>query len=265
MNNRIVLLSALALGLLTGGCRKEPIYELTDVSVLPPSPNKDQPKTNEQYVSVLHANLFQSGMDANDLYRMGQCIESIGDKELAREVIISNFMNRPGVIMPTDAEMRSDIDAFVVDTYRRFLVREHDEGRTVGDSRQPGLLQLGRSGREQCRRDQRRVRVGRVDEAAAELLHHHHRLDGAKAHAALRFGNREAGQPEAGQFGVDSAGGAARARDRVAAVEGEALLNPARDGFAQRELFRREIEVHRVQLPSTVCATMLRCTSLEPP
>ena len=127
MNSRIVLLSALALGLLTGGCRKEPIYELTDVSVLPPSPNKDQPKTNEQYVSVLHANLFQSGMDANDLYRMGQCIESIGDKELAREVIISNFMNRPGVIMPTDAEMRSDIDAFVVDTYRRFLVRDPSE------------------------------------------------------------------------------------------------------------------------------------------
>lgn len=114
----------LALFVALTSCKKEPIYELNDVGILPPSANKDQPKTNEQYVAILHANLFQNGLSANELYGIGQCIESIGDKELAREVIISNFMNKPGVIIPSDSTMRADIDAFVVDTYRRFLVRE---------------------------------------------------------------------------------------------------------------------------------------------
>lgn len=113
--------------LLFGSCSKEPIYELNDVGILPSSANKDQPKTNEQYVSILHANLFQDGLSANEVYGIGQCIESIGDKELAREVIISNFMNKPGVIIPSDTVMRADIDAFIVETYRRFLVRDPSE------------------------------------------------------------------------------------------------------------------------------------------
>jgi len=117
----------LLLLLLGISCSKEPIYELNDVGILPPSANKDQPKTNEQYVAILHANLFQNGLSANELYGIGQCIESIGDKELAREVIISNFMNKPGVILPSDSTMRADIDAFTVETYRRFLVRDPSE------------------------------------------------------------------------------------------------------------------------------------------
>ena len=122
------LLLALTLVLVATGCRKEPIYELDQVDLRPPSPDKDQLKTNEEYAAILHANLFQTGLPANALFELGQCIESIGDKELAREVIISNFMNRPGVLLPTDSAMRADIDAFVIDTYRRFLVRDPNEG-----------------------------------------------------------------------------------------------------------------------------------------
>ncbi|MBK7555729.1 MAG: hypothetical protein IPI55_14330 [Flavobacteriales bacterium] len=66
-------------------------------------------------------------MSANELYELDQCIQSIGDKELAREVIISNFMNKPGVIIPDDATMRANIDAFIIETYNRFLVRQPTE------------------------------------------------------------------------------------------------------------------------------------------
>ena len=125
---RYVTARCLLAAAVLSACSKEPIYELTDVGVLPPSANKDQPKTNEQYVSILYANLFQDGLNANEVYGIGQCIESIGDKELAREVIIGNFMSRPGVLLPTDSAMRADIDAFVIDTYRRFLVRDPNEG-----------------------------------------------------------------------------------------------------------------------------------------
>ena len=117
----------LAILFLLPSCRKDRIYEVEPLPVLPPSPNKDKEKTNEQYAAILHANLFQTALSANELFELGQCIESIGDKELAREVIISNFMNEPDVIIPSDSVMRADIDAFVNATYERFLVREPTE------------------------------------------------------------------------------------------------------------------------------------------
>ena len=84
---------------------------------------KNKIKSDQQYVAILHANLFQEALSANDIFNISQAIESIGDKEIAREVIISNFMNKPGVILPTDKLMREDVDAFIVDVYNRFLVR----------------------------------------------------------------------------------------------------------------------------------------------
>ena len=115
------------LGLLATGCRKERIYEVNEVQLRAPSANKDKLKTSEEYVAILHANLFQTALSANEVYQLAQCIESIGDKELAREVIISNFMNKPGVIIPTDEVMRADIDVFTRATYARFLVRTPSE------------------------------------------------------------------------------------------------------------------------------------------
>lgn len=117
------LLPLIAVALLLGACRKDPLYELNDLHVLPVGANKDRLKSNEQYMAVLHANLFQTALSANELYKLHQCVESIGDKEVAREVIISNFMNKPGVIIPSDEEMRADVDAFIIATYERFLVR----------------------------------------------------------------------------------------------------------------------------------------------
>lgn len=124
-----LLLSSTALGLtmLLSSCTKELEYELNDVQLNPPGTIKDNEKTNQQYAAILHANLFQNAMSANELYELDQCIQSIGDKELAREVIISNFMNKPGVIIPDDATMRANIDAFVIETYNRFLVRQPTE------------------------------------------------------------------------------------------------------------------------------------------
>ena len=54
-------------------------------------------------------------------------MESIGDKELAREVVISNFMNRPEIILPSNDFMRNETDAFLNETYERFFVRQATE------------------------------------------------------------------------------------------------------------------------------------------
>lgn len=129
MKLKTILSLALMSSLIFSGCKKETdrMFEVNDVPILPPSAGKVKQKTNEQFVAILHANLFQTALSANQIFDISQCIESIGDKELAREVIISNFFNKPGVILPTKAEMVGDIDKFTVDTYNRFLVRNPTE------------------------------------------------------------------------------------------------------------------------------------------
>ncbi len=114
--------------LLFTGCKKEVfVYEVDPVDLSQGAGDKDREKSNQEYAAILHANLFQTALSPGDLYEIDQCIQSIGDKQLAREVIISNFMNKPGVIIPTDTAMRADPDAFITDTYRRFLVRDPSE------------------------------------------------------------------------------------------------------------------------------------------
>ncbi|NNE54551.1 MAG: hypothetical protein HKN32_00925 [Flavobacteriales bacterium] len=104
---------------------------MNDVELYPNNAGKDKLKTNEQYVAILHANLFQTALSANEIFEINNCIESIGDKELAREVIISNFMNKDGVQIPTIEEMNLDIDAFIEDTFVRFYVRFPSEAERL--------------------------------------------------------------------------------------------------------------------------------------
>ncbi len=127
---------------------------------------------------------------------------------------------------------------------RALLVREHDERRRVGDLRQPLITYRDIGRREQRRRDQRTVCIRRVDEPAAELFHHDHRIDRAEAHAALRLGHRQAGEAELGELGVDLTRLAAGLRELVAALEAEAFVHPATHRVAQRFLIGCEVEIH---------------------
>ncbi len=126
MGFRIFLL-ILVFGLFIASCEKEPIYEVNEVELLPSNASKTKLKSDQQYVSILYANLFQTALSSGNLFEVSQCIQSVGDKVLVREVIISNYMNRPTVQLPTDAEMRDSLDAFITNTYNRFLVRNPSE------------------------------------------------------------------------------------------------------------------------------------------
>lgn len=131
LNSRFVLFLGAIIAL--AGCRKEPetSFIVNQVELYPTGAGKEKLKTNEQYVAILHANLFQTALSANEIFEINLCIESIGDKELAREVIISNFMNEPGVLIPSVEEMNADLDTFIEDTFIRFLVRYPTEAEKL--------------------------------------------------------------------------------------------------------------------------------------
>lgn len=107
------------------GCRPEPeaSFELQGLEVTPGFAVKDRLKTNEQWVAIVHTNLFQSAMSANDLYNAARVFESIGDQSLAREVLLSNFFNQPNLNLMTRDEMLENLDAFLDETYLRFYTR----------------------------------------------------------------------------------------------------------------------------------------------
>lgn len=108
-----------------GSCKKEipAIFDVNELDVTPDNALKDKLKTPEQYVTVAYANLFQKALSISELLEITDVITSIGDKEIAREVLISNFMNKSDVILPTDAEMRGNVEAFVEEAHKRFFVR----------------------------------------------------------------------------------------------------------------------------------------------
>ncbi|OUV69527.1 MAG: hypothetical protein CBC83_10185 [Flavobacteriales bacterium TMED123] len=119
----------LCFSLVFSACKKEEeiIYDVNPVNTNSYNSGKDKLKSISQYISILYANLFQKALSANELVEISNCIMSIGDKEVANEIILSNFMNKTGVIMPSDSVMRADIDAFLEETYSRFFIRNISE------------------------------------------------------------------------------------------------------------------------------------------
>jgi hypothetical protein len=110
------------------------------------------------------------------------------------------------------------------------------------------------------------LRQGLEHDAAAQLFHHHHGVDGALAQAAVLFGHCEGGQAQLGQLAVGGAVEAAGGDDGAAALEVVALVHPLAHGVAQLLLVVGKIEIHvLVSSAQHRLATMLRCTSFEPP
>tara|TARA_B110000881_G_C18549307_1_gene503118 strand:+ start:1065 stop:1541 length:477 start_codon:yes stop_codon:yes gene_type:complete len=113
--------------LLISSCVKDDVYELNEVLANSYNANKNKLKSSNQFISILHANLFQKALSANELVEISRCIESIGDKEVAHEIVLSNFMNKEGVIIPSDSLMRDDLNVFIEESYKRFFVRDITE------------------------------------------------------------------------------------------------------------------------------------------
>jgi len=124
-----LFLLSICISLVFTSCKKEEdiTYSVNQVNADSYNSGKDKLKSISQYISIVYANLFQKALPANELVEISNCIISIGDKEVANEIILSNFMNKTGVIMPSDSLMRSDVNTFLEETYKRFFIRDITE------------------------------------------------------------------------------------------------------------------------------------------
>lgn len=103
------------------------IYEIDTIPVYQTAADKTKQKTSTQYTSILYADLFKKSISGIDLDEISQLSLSVGDKQLVNEMIIGNYMKTTGVVIPTSADMKSNIDKFIDDTYIRFYLRKPTE------------------------------------------------------------------------------------------------------------------------------------------
>ena len=131
------LIVLLATGYLLSSCTKEkkidreliynPVYEIDTVNLYGSNVEKTKQKSSTQYLSILYGNLFKKTISGNQLTDLSEFILSVGDKQLANDIITNAAIKAPGLIIPTDAEMRANIDKFITDTYVRFYLRKPTE------------------------------------------------------------------------------------------------------------------------------------------
>jgi len=103
------------------------VYAIDDVEITPVNSSKDKAKSHSQYISILYANMFQKAIGPNQMLEALKAIESIGDKQVAYDMLVSKYMNDPDVKLPSMEFMRNDPETFVRETYTRFLVRQPTE------------------------------------------------------------------------------------------------------------------------------------------
>lgn len=51
----------------------------------------------------------------------------ISTQQVAYDILVSKYMNDAEVVLPTQEEMIADPDQFIIDTYKRFFIREPTE------------------------------------------------------------------------------------------------------------------------------------------
>lgn len=123
---KALLIPFLLLLLLAPSCKKdkEYIYEVDDVTAKPEKPSKPSVKTTTEFISIAYSDLYGKTIGNNELVNLSVCYNGFGDKKLVEEIIIKNFLKDPSVKMPTLSEMKADVNAFVIKTYKKFYARE---------------------------------------------------------------------------------------------------------------------------------------------
>lgn len=131
----IKLILLLSICCLLTACKKETeiitqpvvdnyVYNINPEDIYQSNVEKTKEKTSEQYISILYTDLFQTTIPQTSLQNLAEVRQAIGDKQMVDELIINNFINGQSIDIPTNAEMRTDIENFIKTTYIRFFLRE---------------------------------------------------------------------------------------------------------------------------------------------
>ncbi len=111
------------------GCKKETtyIYEVDDVLVTKDQSEKNVSKTMVEFISIAYADVFGLTISQNDLGLLSLLYLAFGDKVLIEDVLVKNMLNSPEANLPSDLEMRSNIEVYVKNAYLKLYNRDPNE------------------------------------------------------------------------------------------------------------------------------------------
>jgi hypothetical protein len=123
MKRVIYIIMFTIVGLLSCTKEKSYLYQVNNVNVTQPGGNKQNVKSTEEFISIAYSDLFGTTISQQELINLTQAYNSFGDLKLIEDMIIRNFLNTNGIVIPSGATMRSDINGFVSSSYQKFLNR----------------------------------------------------------------------------------------------------------------------------------------------
>jgi len=112
--------------LVLSSCKKD-VYDVNNVAVSQDGVAKPNVKSTVEFISIAYSDLFGNTIDQSKLTDLGVAYEAFGDKKLIEDLIIRNFLNAQGVSIPTTVAMNTDVNLFVIATYKKFYNREPNE------------------------------------------------------------------------------------------------------------------------------------------
>lgn len=111
------------------GCKPDPdiIYQVNDVEVSRPTGAKGSQKSLTEFISIAYADVIEQNITQDVLIALSVPYSGFGDLKYIEDLIIRNLLNSPSAQLPTEAQMRADVNAFVLATYQRFFNRNPNE------------------------------------------------------------------------------------------------------------------------------------------
>ncbi|MEC8610573.1 MAG: hypothetical protein VXY06_02340, partial [Bacteroidota bacterium] len=100
------------------------LFEVDNVEVEQSNAEKNQLKTDIEFVSIAYNDLYGSNIPQNQLEEIITSYKSFGDKSLVIELIIKKFILDDGSDIPSLLRIsRESVDSFVVDAYEKLYNR----------------------------------------------------------------------------------------------------------------------------------------------
>ena len=121
LTSSLVLSAFLAL---TSCTERSTSFELDPIEIGVADDAKTRAKRQRQFLQTLYNHIYQAPLPPADAVALDELLRSIGDSQLAIEVVVAKMVADPNADLPSLTEMRNDPETFISDLYRRLYVRD---------------------------------------------------------------------------------------------------------------------------------------------
>lgn len=122
--SRFWIFVAVWMSVLTACQRDTYVFGVVEQEVRVDAINKEHYRADINLVSTCYADLFGKSMSGPELAQVEGVLAATNDRQVVVDMMIRSLLNRNGIGIPTNDNMRADVATFVEETYQRFYHRQ---------------------------------------------------------------------------------------------------------------------------------------------